>query len=52
MGDLEGDVELWVIAHSTAGLDSDAWIGTIHVVPYPSWLGDPEEDDHYDFRDG
>ena len=39
VGQLSGDTPLPVIADDAQGHASDPWTGTVHVVPFPSWLG-------------
>jgi len=47
LGGLSGDTTLQVVAYDAAGLASDPWTGTVHVVPFPAWLGTPDGDDRW-----
>ena len=47
MGQLSGDTTLSIVAYDTQGHASAPWTGSVHVVPFPSWLGAPDGDDRF-----
>ncbi len=47
MGQLSGNTTLSIVAYDTQGHASAPWTGTVHVVPFPSWLGTPDGDDRF-----
>jgi len=47
VGQLTGDATLEVVAYDSADQPLDSWTGTVHVVPFPSWLGSADEDDYF-----
>ena len=46
VGQLAGDSDLTVTAYDDEGA-SEPWPGMVHVVPFPSWLGVPGNDDRF-----
>jgi len=47
VGALSADATLTVVAYDSDGYASDAWAGTVHVVPFPTWLGNADGDDYF-----
>jgi len=48
MGQLFGDTTLTVVGYDQDGYASEPWSGTVHVVPFPTWLGEPDDDDRFE----
>ena len=47
LGELAGDTTLEVVAYDTGGQPSEPWTGTVHVVPFPAWLGEADSEDYF-----